>query len=180
MAWTISLPTPVSASQCGLTAPASQQQKVNHVQFRVLSPECPTRMSKPRISSALSHAAQLKPEIRLAQAVSEFEAALSSDQKATFRAYQSQSLSSLPNAGDVMRLTAAIDRSASRIGGGGRCYGPRLTNILRAVQQFAALGDILVGGSQNVIACGVWSLIRLTLLVDSFGIFGNSFANLDS
>jgi len=125
-------------------------------------------MSTPRISTALSHAAQLKPEIRLAQAVSEFEAALSSEQKAAFNASKSQSRSSPPNGSDVMRLTAEIDRSASTIGRGGRCFGPRLTNALQAVQQFAALGDIIVGGSQNVIACGVWSLVRLTLLVGSF------------
>jgi ankyrin repeat domain-containing protein 50 len=64
-----------------------------------------------------------------------------------------------------MRLTAEVDRCASKMGSGGRCFGPRLTNVLQAVQQFAALGDIIVGGSQNMIACGVWSLIRLTLLV---------------
>ncbi|KAL4933386.1 uncharacterized protein BDV17DRAFT_108535 [Aspergillus undulatus] len=41
----------------------------------------------------------------------------------------------------------------------GRCFGPRLTNVLEAVQQFAALG-----GTQNLLACGVWSLLRMTLL----------------
>lgn len=37
--------------------------------------------------------------------------------------------------------------------------------FLEAVQQFASIGDVIVGGSQNVIACGVWSLVRMTLLV---------------
>ncbi|KAF2179093.1 hypothetical protein K469DRAFT_674764, partial [Zopfia rhizophila CBS 207.26] len=46
-----------------------------------------------------------------------------------------------------------------------RCFGPRLTNFLQAVQQYAALGDVIVGGSQNVIACGVWSLVRMSLLL---------------
>jgi hypothetical protein len=36
---------------------------------------------------------------------------------------------------------------------------------LQAVQQPADLGNIVVGGSQNLLACGVWSLVRLTLLV---------------
>jgi hypothetical protein len=45
-----------------------------------------------------------------------------------------------------MRLTAEIDRQASgKVGG--RCFGPRLINFLQAVQQYAALGDIVVGGA---------------------------------
>jgi len=61
-----------------------------------------------------------------------------------------------------MRLTAEIDRD---VVSGERCFGPRFTNFPQAVQQFAALGDITVGGSQNIIACGVWSLVRMSLLV---------------
>ncbi|KAK3377515.1 hypothetical protein B0H63DRAFT_524803 [Podospora didyma] len=44
-----------------------------------------------------------------------------------------------------------------------RCYGPRFTSFLQSVQQFAALSDVLIGGSQNIIACGVWSLVRMML-----------------
>ena len=65
----------------------------------------------------------------------------------------------------MMRLTAAIDRAGRRKGR--RCFGPRLTYVLQAVQQFASIGDIIIGGSQNLIACGVWSLVRMTLLVRS-------------
>src|SRR5271168_1966541 len=103
------------------------------------------------MSNALANASRLKPEIRLAQAVSQFEADLSSEQKTSFRTYRSQSRDSPPDPGDIMRLTAEIDRRASRQVGGGRCFGPRLTNFLQAVQQFAALGDIIVGGSQSLI-----------------------------
>jgi hypothetical protein len=98
------------------------------------------------MSVVMSNVSRLKPEIRLAQAVSQFEADLSSEQKATFRTYKSQSRDSPPNPSDVMRLTAEIDRHASRKVGRGRCFGPRLTNFLQAVQQFASLGDIIVGG----------------------------------
>ena len=108
---------------------------------------------------------RLKPEIRLAQAISQFEADLSSEQKTSFRSFRSQSCDSPPDPSDVMRLTAEIDRRASAKVGGGRCFGPRLTNFLQAVQQYAALGDIIVGGSQNLIACGVWSLVRMSMLV---------------
>jgi len=117
------------------------------------------------MSTALTNASRLKPEIRLAQAVSQFEADLSSEQKTSFRTYRSQLRDSPPDPSDVMRLTAEIDRRTSGKVGGGRCYGPRLTNVLQAIQQFAALGDIIVGGSQNIIACGVWSLVRMALLV---------------
>jgi len=117
------------------------------------------------MSSALAKAAPLKPEIRLAQEVSEFEAALSDEQKATFKSCKSQALASPPDAGDIMRLTAELDRRASGSGHRGRCFGPRFFNILETIQQFAALGDTVVGGSQNIIACGVWSLVRMTLLV---------------
>lgn len=65
-----------------------------------------------------------------------------------------------------MRLTAEIDRQISRKAGG-RCLGPRFTNFLQGVQQFAALGDVVVGGSQNMVACGVWSLVRMSLLVSA-------------
>ncbi|RQM05678.1 hypothetical protein DH86_00004097, partial [Scytalidium sp. 3C] len=112
------------------------------------------------MSHALTQASRLKPEIRLAQAVSQFEADLSNDQKRSFRNDKSELLRSAPDARVVMHLTAEIDSRP-----GSRGFGPRLTNFLQAVQQFAALGDIIIGGSQNLIACGVWSLVRMSLLL---------------
>ena len=117
------------------------------------------------MSNVLANASRLKPEIRLAQAVSQFEADLSNDQKAALRKYRSQIQDAPPDHRDVMRLTAEIDRSATRKMGGGRCFGPRMTNLLHSIQQFAAIGDVMIGGSQNLIACGVWSLVRMSLLV---------------
>ncbi|GAW26416.1 putative NACHT domain protein [Rosellinia necatrix] len=113
---------------------------------------------------ALANTASLKPEIRLAQAVSEFEASLSGDQKSRFRLFRSQAQFLAPQINDVMRITAEVDANASRKLAAARCYGPRFTNLLQTVQQFAALGDIIVGGSQNLVACGVWSLVRMTIL----------------
>jgi hypothetical protein len=116
---------------------------------------------------ALTKAPSLKPDIRLAQAVSEFEADLSNEQKSTFRTLKSQSSSATPSPRDVMRLTAEVDRRISKKFGG-QCFGPRFTNFLQGVQLFAALGDVMVGGSQNLIACGVWSVVRMSLLVSDF------------
>jgi hypothetical protein len=114
----------------------------------------------------MANASRLKPEIRLAQAVSQFEADLSDKQKIAFRTLKSQSRNSPPDPSDVMRLTAEIDCQMSRKAGR-RCFGPRFTNFLQGVQQFAALGDVVVGGSQNLIACGVWSMVRMSLLVSA-------------
>ena len=116
------------------------------------------------MSVAVVNASQLKSEIRLAQAISQFQADLSDKEKDALRTQSSQLQSSAPDQGDVMRLTAEIDKP-SRIVAGKRCFGPRLTNFLHAVQQFAALGDVVVGGSQNLIACTVWMLVRMSLLV---------------
>ncbi|KAF3390137.1 hypothetical protein DPV78_011474 [Talaromyces pinophilus] len=113
---------------------------------------------------ALATASRLKPEIRLAQAVSEFEADLTMEQKLRFNSYRAQVHKSPPEIHDVMRLTAEIDQKISPKIGRGRCYGPRLTNFLQGLQQFVSLGDILVGGSQNLVACGVWSLVRMSLM----------------
>ncbi|KAJ2905009.1 hypothetical protein MKZ38_006665 [Zalerion maritima] len=105
----------------------------------------------------------LDPHLRLAAAVSEFEADLSMEEKTALRRSTARAVSFQPKSSDVMALTAEIDRRAreeKRV----RCFGPRFTNFLHGVQQFAALGDVLIGGSQNLIACGVWSIVRMTLL----------------
>lgn len=115
--------------------------------------------------TAFSSSARLKPDIRLAQAVSEFEASLSSEQKAAFRKSRSQNRTNPPGVQDVMVLTAEVNHSLSRKTK--QCFSFRLTNLLQAVQQFASLGDIIIGGSQNLIACGVWSLVRMSLLVSN-------------
>ncbi|OAK98633.1 hypothetical protein IQ06DRAFT_278045, partial [Phaeosphaeriaceae sp. SRC1lsM3a] len=110
----------------------------------------------------VSNAARLKPELRLAEAISRFEAHLSTNEKAAFRTQRAKALHSAPGIDDVMRFTAQIDSCI--IGKGNRCFGPRFTNILSTVQQFAALGDVVVGGSQNIVACGVWALVRMSIM----------------
>jgi len=81
------------------------------------------------MSKALAKAGSLSPEIRLAQAVSEFEADLSSEQKSAFRTLKSQTLLATPTTSDVMRLTAEVDRRMSNKFSS-RCFGPRFTNFL--------------------------------------------------
>ncbi|KAI9683533.1 MAG: hypothetical protein M1822_006073 [Bathelium mastoideum] len=113
------------------------------------------------MSKALARASHLKPEIRLAQAVKEFEASLTSEQKAEFVADKSRSQESPPDEKDVVRFMAEIDRSCKR--GRGK-FGRRMTTFVRTIQQFVAVGDVLVGSSQNVFACGLWTVVRISLL----------------
>jgi ankyrin repeat domain-containing protein 50 len=126
------------------------------------------RHQDPTMAVALRNAAALKPEIRLAQALSEYEAILTNDQKTKFRIYHGQQP---PDVTDVMRLTAEIDReNKSR-----RCVGPRLTNVLQSVQQFSTIIDVIVGGSQSLLASGIWGAVKMTLQVTSniFSYFEN-------
>ncbi|KAK1753251.1 hypothetical protein QBC47DRAFT_54387 [Echria macrotheca] len=116
------------------------------------------------MSLALQKAAPLTAEVRLGLAISQFEAELSAEQKAALHKDKTALCKSPPTIRDVMQLTAEIDRRAAEKSRGRRCFGPRFTNVLQAIQQFAALGDVVVGGSQNILACGVWSLVRMTLL----------------
>ncbi|KAF1813213.1 hypothetical protein P152DRAFT_506869 [Eremomyces bilateralis CBS 781.70] len=96
-----------------------------------------------------ANASRLKPGIRLAQAVSQLETDLSSEQKAGLRIQNLQLHFSPPDQSDIMRLTSGIDNTSGLVAGR-RCFGPRLTSFLHAVQQFAALGDVILGGSQNL------------------------------
>jgi hypothetical protein len=117
----------------------------------------------PIMAVALRNAAPLKPEIQFVQALSEYEAILTDDQKTKFRTYHRQQP---PNATDVMRLTAEIDRENNHRKGR-RCVGPRLTNILQAVQQFSTIVDTIVGSSQSQIACAIWGVLKMSIQVTS-------------
>jgi hypothetical protein len=113
---------------------------------------------------ALTKAAQLKPEARLGQAIVAFQKELSKDERRAFDSHRASAETSPPTRRDVMRVLSEVDKT-SRVVAGRRCFGPRFTGILNAVQQFAALGDVVLGGSQNLMACSAWAVVRMTLLV---------------
>ncbi|KAJ5691166.1 hypothetical protein N7488_011901 [Penicillium malachiteum] len=117
------------------------------------------------MSQTIATASRLKPEIRLAQALSVFESNLPNEQKNSFHNEKVQACQKPPTSQDVLRLIAQIDQLA--LASKRRCFGARMMNVLEAVQQFAALGDIVVGGSQNMIACGIWTAVRSSLLVST-------------
>ncbi|KAI1370307.1 hypothetical protein F4677DRAFT_465593 [Hypoxylon crocopeplum] len=102
---------------------------------------------------------RLRPEIELGKAVSDFKYILSVEQNAAFQMMRAHALASPPTIRDVMNLTAEIDQKRrQQKGGAHRCFGPRFTMILESVQQYASLEDIIIGSSQNIIACGAWAL----------------------
>jgi hypothetical protein len=92
------------------------------------------------MSSGLAKAS-LEAEIRLAQVVSGLEADVTTEQKSIFCTLKSQSLSEALSPGDVMRLTAEIDRWVLKKLSS-QCFGPRFINFLQGVQQFAALKEL--------------------------------------
>lgn len=107
-------------------------------------------------------AGKLKPEIRLAQAVSEFGACLDGTRRATFKTLQTNSP---PSPTEVIRLTEEINRDGARLHRSWQPHGTRLVGILERIQLFSAVGDVLVGGAQNMIASGVWAAVRMSLEV---------------
>ncbi|KAI0870903.1 hypothetical protein GGS24DRAFT_504322 [Hypoxylon argillaceum] len=117
------------------------------------------------MSQAIMSIRQLKPDVRLAQSIQRFQSLLSNEQQAAFHATRDAALQSTPQPHDVMHITEEIERQArASTGGGWRCFAPRITKVLQSLQEFVSVGDILIGGSQNLIACGVWSVVRLSLL----------------
>lgn len=118
------------------------------------------------IVAKASQAGRLKPDIRLAQSVSRFKQILTTEQKFRLEAGASAALSRNPEPSDVMRFTAELNQRVS-LTPQSRCYGPRFTNFLQSVQQFAAMGDVVIGGSQNILACGIWSLVRMAILMSN-------------
>jgi hypothetical protein len=67
-----------------------------------------------------------------------------------------------------MRVVAKVDIVAGgKQKGGGRTFGPRLTGFLEAVQEFASIGEVELGGSMSLLATSVWLIVCLTLTVCS-------------
>ncbi len=83
--------------------------------------------------------------------------------KAVLRILKSRLQSSPPDQSD-MRLRTRSKKHLAMLQGD-LVFGSRLTNFLYAVQQFAVLRDVIFGVSQHLIACSVWMLVWMSLLV---------------
>ncbi|KAK3950453.1 hypothetical protein QBC32DRAFT_399480 [Pseudoneurospora amorphoporcata] len=125
-------------------------------------------MSKPgNINTALifrSSPTQLSPELKLYQAVGEFAQALDGEKKQDFMRLQARCAGSPPTAFDVIRMTEELNREgARRHAAWTPAPGTRLGGFLSRIQKFAEAGDVLIGGTQSLIASGVWTAVRVSL-----------------
>lgn len=108
---------------------------------------------------AMSKAAPLRPEIKLSQALKDYEAVLTEDQKRSFN-----NTSPLEN-NDVMTLTFEINRQNA--GRKSRAWGARLTSFLNSVKGFTAVVDLIVGDVGNPIAEAVWGAVKTAMQVST-------------
>ena len=107
---------------------------------------------------AMAKAAPLRPDIKLSQALSDFEAVLTEDQKSFHNTLS-------PRSNEVMAFTCEINRqNASRRS---RVWGARLTTFLNAVRGFTTIVDAIVGNVDNPIAGAVWGAIKTAIQVST-------------
>lgn len=71
----------------------------------------------------------------------------------------------LPDLTAVVRFTEELSNDCATRHGGWREYAMRITPFLDRLRQFFPIGDVLVGGAQNMIASGVWAAVRLAIEV---------------
>lgn len=110
----------------------------------------------------LSQPSKLKAQVRLGRAISEFYESLDTENKALFNSYKDAARTAAPVLGDIQQVAAEIDRKARK-----PC-GDRFKRVLEALQQFVAVGDVVIGSTQNMLAAGAWSVARLTVIVGFF------------
>ncbi|KAH7153576.1 hypothetical protein EDB81DRAFT_631269, partial [Dactylonectria macrodidyma] len=115
-------------------------------------------------SKAIVAAGRLKPEIRLAKAVSDFATTLDEDQRRNFKRLKSRSP---PSSADVISFTEELSRTGAHLHRSWTCQSMRLVTILDRIQKFVCIGDVIIGGSQNMIASGVWAAVRMSCSIHS-------------
>lgn len=108
---------------------------------------------------ATAKAAPLRPEIKLSQALRDYEAILSAEQRQSFKG-------SPPDAAAVMALTCEIDRRNA--GRSSRRCGARLTSFLNSVKGFTTIVDLITSSSGNAIAGAVWGSVKIAVQVGVF------------
>lgn len=106
-----------------------------------------------------SQVSKLKVQIRLSRAINEFYESLDRDNKAIFDSYRDAARAAPPGPDVIRQIAAEIDRK------GRKPRGDRFKRVLEALQQFVAVGDVVIGSTQNMLAAGVWSVARLTAIV---------------
>jgi ankyrin repeat domain-containing protein 50 len=114
------------------------------------------------MSKTLALAGKLRPEIRLGFALSEFADALEEIQRNKFRRLRVASVTP-PTASDVIKATEELNRKGAALHRTWRPFSTRTVMFLSRIQSFASIGDVCIGGSESLIASGVWCAVRVCL-----------------
>jgi hypothetical protein len=117
-----------------------------------------------RVSKQLALSGQLSPIARLGAAVSEFTEILDGEAKRKFKALRNSKNAPL-SASDVIKVTEEINSEGRQRHRTWRPDGPKVGPFLAKLQVFASVGDVIIGGTQDLIISGVWGAVRLCLLV---------------
>lgn len=132
-----------------------------------------------RMSKQLALSGRLKPEARLGLKISEFAQSLDDERKKDFRSMQTTQGAQI-SGHDVIKMTEEFNQEGTRRHRSWRQHGTNVGVFLSRIQTFASIGDVLIGGSQNLIAMGVWTAVRLSLTVSPFAqSFQSSLGSLD-
>lgn len=95
-----------------------------------------------------------------------FEAALRKhDPKLTVR-FGKLCQNSAPGLGDIVStVDEIVDAAAKRRPTNDRTFATRFIKLLERIKGFATIGDVFVGGAQNMVVSGVWGSVRLAIEV---------------
>ncbi|KAH8886888.1 hypothetical protein GQ53DRAFT_874485 [Thozetella sp. PMI_491] len=127
---------------------------------------------------ALALAGQLSPEARLGLALSGFAEVLDGKHRAKFNSLRSSS-NVQPSGWEVIQFTEEINREGSRLHRSWQQAGTRIGVFLGRLQSLVAAGDVLIGGTQNLMISGVWFAVRTSLEVHRpTAVLRNDFAQL--
>jgi len=107
---------------------------------------------------------QLPGHLRLANAISAYKASLDKKHCVVFKNLQGAT-TSISTIDDVIQLTEEINRDGSKLYKCWSPHGTRMIKFLDGLRTFTHAGDVIIGGSQNIVASGVWAVIRVSLQV---------------
>ena len=104
----------------------------------------------------IANSAMSNPGVTLVQALNDYEAILSDEDKTQLHSQGA------PDVMAALNLATAIDAKITNHRR--QCMGPRLITFLESVQRFSSVIDTFVSSHPNIAAL-VWGGLKLTLLV---------------
>ena len=115
-------------------------------------------------SSSGSHRTQWKPKKELDRAIREFEKAIEGHPNAADQ-FRTLCAGPLPDHSGALLVAEDLSRECAKQSRLRNGVAMKTAPFFDLIRQFAPLGDIVIGGAQNLIASGVWAAIRLALEV---------------